>query len=95
MKPSAQIDVLRAYLREHQVPAAVRDAIEERIVRLSDTAGANRLGLVAVYQDLGVSGGMRDGMDRAQANGVPIQLRVLGGSWEAAFDELMTARGLR
>lgn len=37
--------------------------------------------LTAVYTDRGISGGMQYGVDRARANGRPVEFRVLGGPW--------------
>jgi len=37
---------------------------------------------VIVYGDLGVSDGMRAGVQRANLDGVPIEHRRLGGEWE-------------
>lgn len=37
--------------------------------------------LCAVYKDLGISGGMVKGMERAENSLVPIEYRSLGGEW--------------
>lgn len=37
--------------------------------------------LVVVYKDLGISGGMRLGIARAEAQGLPIEFRALGEGW--------------
>lgn len=39
---------------------------------------------VVVYTDLGVSRGMRGGMERAALHGVPVETRWLGGEWAAS-----------
>jgi len=36
---------------------------------------------VAVYEDLGISGGMRIGIAVAEAAGTPVEYRKLGGEW--------------
>lgn len=40
--------------------------------------------LVAVYTDLGLSRGMRAGVERASAAGVPLDYRRLGAPWAAS-----------
>jgi len=41
------------------------------------------LGIVtAVYQDLGISKGMQEGIERAEANGRTVDYRFLGEDWE-------------
>lgn len=44
-----------------------------------------------VYQDLGISKGMRYGIELAEKNGRPVEYRVLGEGWEEK--ELRIARG--
>lgn len=36
---------------------------------------------VVVYTDLGISQGMRDGIERASKAGKPIEFRTIGGGW--------------
>jgi hypothetical protein len=45
---------------------------------------------VAVYMDLGMSKGMREGIDRAYARGSEVWIRTLGGIWSslASSDDL-------
>lgn len=38
-----------------------------------------------VYTDLGISGGMQIGIERAEREGRPVEKRALGGVWERSF----------
>lgn len=40
--------------------------------------------LVVVYQDLGRSSGMNEGIDRARSLGVPVEFRSLGNDWSCS-----------
>lgn len=42
--------------------------------------------LSASYVDLGVSRGMREGVERARALGIPVEERRLGGKWARCLD---------
>jgi len=44
-------------------------------------AALGRVGIAAVYIDRGITPGMREGIERHKANGLPIEYRRLGGSW--------------
>lgn len=43
------------------------------------------MNLTAVYEDLGISGGMLLGIERAKEQGRPIEHRKLGSFWEQNF----------
>lgn len=66
-------------------PGVLRDEIpQEREAGLAAGDVWRRASeLIAVYTDLGVSGGMLSGIDRAYALGLPVEERVLGAAWEA------------
>lgn len=55
---------------------------EQRACGISAGFGWGRKAdLIAIYSDLGISGGMLAGMERARRAGQPIEVRELGGEW--------------
>lgn len=55
--------------------------VERRLGIEAGLAWGEAADLVAVYVDLGVSAGMRLGMERHRERGVPVEERRLGDSW--------------
>ena len=66
-------------------PAVLRDEVPEERQHGIDAGFAWRsvADLTVVYTDLGMSGGMKHGVDHAQKLGHPIEYRTLGENWFA------------
>jgi hypothetical protein len=64
-------------------PGVLDDAIpkERELGMAAGWSWMRRASQVAVYEDLGRSGGMQRGIDRARVLGLPIAFRRLGGEW--------------
>lgn len=64
-------------------PGVLRDDVpEERALGIEAGLAWGRVAeATVVYEDLGLSAGMRAGIERAKADGRPVEYRRLGGEW--------------
>lgn len=55
-----------------------RDALQRRLGIETGLAWGSKADLTAVYTDLGISPGMREGIKRAELDGRPVEYREIG-----------------
>jgi hypothetical protein len=67
-------------------PGVLDDDIPEQRARGIEAGltWSGKAHMAAVYTDLGISTGMRYAMDYHARNGMPVEIRSLGGEWDEA-----------
>ena len=68
-----------------------KDEKERELGLMSAFKMADKLNaeIVAIYEDLGISGGMKLGIEKAKRAGRKIEFRKLGDDWEEKHDSVM------